>query len=245
MGDPTPSPMPAGLQPARPRLTPHVSQPLSWRIQALLSSYLPLILMALLASFSWWLLKNTPKPDAPEEAAPARHEFDYRMRNFDLQRVGADGKLRVHVQGSEMRHFPDTDTLEIDGIRLRAVAADGSLTLASAGRALANGDASEIQLLGAVHVQRFDVLPSGEAQAKPKVEMRGEFLHAFVNTEVLKSHVPMQISYANGQMQAQGFEYNNLSGKLTFSGQTRAQFTALPGRATRGPASSKPAGQQP
>lgn len=42
--------MPAGLQPARPRLTPHVSQPLSWRIQALLSSYLPLILMALLAS---------------------------------------------------------------------------------------------------------------------------------------------------------------------------------------------------
>lgn len=45
------------------------------------------------------------------------------MRNFDLQRVGADGKLRVHVQGSEMRHFPDTDTLEIDGIRLRAVQA--------------------------------------------------------------------------------------------------------------------------
>ncbi|MEL4177342.1 LPS export ABC transporter periplasmic protein LptC [Roseateles sp. PN1] len=224
---------PTSAVPARPLPAvtvlrpPRQVQPLIWRLQALLSAYLPLILMALLAAGSWWLLKHTPRPDEPSEAKPVRHVFDYRMRNFDLQKVAADGKLRVRIEGAEMRHFADDDTLEIDGIRLRAIGGDGSLTLASATRALSNGDGSEVQLMGDVHVQRFERDSQGEVAAAPKLEIRGEFLHAFVNTELLRSHVPVRISYANGVIQAQSFEYDNLSGRLSFSGRSTAQFTPV------------------
>ena len=64
-------------------------RPWLWRAQGLLSNYLPLVLMALLASGTWWLVKNTPLLDAPGELAPPRHVSDYRMNNFELQRIGA------------------------------------------------------------------------------------------------------------------------------------------------------------
>ena len=44
------------------------AQPLMARLQSLLASYVPLLLMALLAAFTWWLIKNTPQLEAPGSA---------------------------------------------------------------------------------------------------------------------------------------------------------------------------------
>ena len=62
-------------------------------------------------------------------AAPLRHEPDYTMRDFSVQRFSADGPLRAQIEGDALRHYPDTDTLEIDNARLRAVGPDGRVTL--------------------------------------------------------------------------------------------------------------------
>jgi len=201
-----------------------LQQPWTWRLQSLLSAYLPLLLMAFLASGTWWLVKNTPMADAPTEAVAPRHEPDYRMNGFELQRFSPDGTLRVRLQGSEMRHYPDTDTLEIDGVEVRVFRPDGVTTRATALHALASGNGSEIQLTGEVHVRRVD------AGGGVSLEMNGEFLHAFVNTEKLRSHLPMQIRTPGGEIQAQSFDFDNLSGKLSFSGRTAGRF-AMPGGA--------------
>ena len=50
------------------------------RLLDALSSYLPMLLMGLLALGSWWLVKNTPMPEGPRVAAPLRHDADYTMR---------------------------------------------------------------------------------------------------------------------------------------------------------------------
>lgn len=213
----------AGLAPPPAARAARPMQPWTWRAQALLSAYLPLLLMAFLASGTWWLVKNTPLAEGPQEAVAPRHEPDYRMNGFELQRFAPDGALRVLVQGREMRHYPDTDTLEIDGVELRAFRPDGVVTRASARRALANGNGSEMQLLGEVHVRRVD------AAGHASLELQGEFLHAFLNTEVLRSHLPMQIRAAGGEIQVQAFEYDNLSGKLTFSGRSQGRFV-MPGK---------------
>ena len=68
-----------------------------WRVQALLAAYLPLLLMAVLASGTWWLVKNTPMADGPMVAVAPRHEPDYRMQGFQLQRMGPDGRLRASL----------------------------------------------------------------------------------------------------------------------------------------------------
>ena len=81
------------------------------RIVDALSSYLPMLLMGLLALGSWWLVKNTPVPEEPPAAAPVRHEPDYTMHAFSVQRFTAEGRLRAHIEGETQRHSPATATL--------------------------------------------------------------------------------------------------------------------------------------
>ncbi len=134
-----------------------------------------------------------------------------------------------------MRHYPDTDTLEIDGVRLRAISLDGSLTLASAQRGISNGDGSDMQLYGDVHVRRFAVDAAGVPAAAPQLTVRGEFLQALSNTEQLRSHLPVTINYGGAQLQTQTFGYDHLHAMLKFSGHTTGRFEVGPdGKAAKG-----------
>ena len=228
------------LAPSR-AAAPSAPLPWIWRAQALLSGYLPLLLMAFLASGTWWVVKNTPTADGPTEAQPLRHAPDYQMQGFELERVGANGLLRVRIEGTQMRHYPDTDTVEIDGIRMRALGDDGSVTLATARSAVSNGDGSEVQLIGGVQLQRFQAETAGknkgEPRATPQLQVSGEFLLALVNQEQMRSHLPVQISYAGGEVHAQSFEYDHLHGQLSFNARTTARFDSP---ATKAKANKKP-----
>ena len=183
-----------------------------------LSAYLPLVLMALLALGTWWVVQNTPRPDGPREAALPRHEPDYTMQGFTLQRFGADGRLKVQLQGTQMRHYPDTDTLEIDGVTIRALSPDGGVTRAAARRALSNADASEVQLLGGAQVVREAV---GDAQP---IEFESEFLHAFLTTERLRSHLPVHLRQGTSDLRVGGIDYDNLTRTAKLSPPVRARF---------------------
>jgi lipopolysaccharide export system protein LptC len=188
------------------------------------SAYLPVLLMALLALGTWWLVKNTPLFDTAREPVAPTHEPDYTMSQFLVQRFGADGAMRVQIEGDVMRHYPDTDTLEIDNPRIRAIGPDGRVTLATARRALSNGDGSEVQLSGGAHVVRL-------ASAKdPAIEFRGDFLHAFLNTERVRSHLPVVVTQGATEIRADAMAYDNLAGVLDFKGRVRAVFASPEGK---------------
>ena len=80
------------------------------RVLAVVSAYLPLLLMALLALGTWWLVRNTPTAPQPKPALPPRHEADYTMRSFTVQRFAPEGPLRAQIDGDVLRHYGDTDT---------------------------------------------------------------------------------------------------------------------------------------
>jgi lipopolysaccharide export system protein LptC len=60
-------------------------------LREVLSAYLPLLLMALLALASWWLVKNSPRPLAPPEDTAVSPDPDYTMTQFSLERFDAAG----------------------------------------------------------------------------------------------------------------------------------------------------------
>ena len=182
------------------------------------SAYLPLLLMALLALGTWWLVKNTPLFETARTPAPLTHEPDYTMSQFMVQRFGPDGAMRIQIEGEEMRHYPDTDTLEIDNPRIRAIGPDGRISVATAYRAISNADGSEVQLAGGAHVVRL-------ATAKDAaIEFRGEFLHAFLNTERVRSHLPVVVTQGATEIRADAMAYDNLAGVLDFKGRVHAVF---------------------
>ena len=199
---------------------PVAAAPWPLRLLDLVSAYLPLLMMAVLASGTWWLVRNAPEVEATPAAAPLRHEADYVMTRFVVQRFGSDGALRTQIEGDRLRHFPDNDTLEIDAARIRAVGNDGVVTLATANKALANGDGSEMQLLGDARVVR----PAHDKQEQ--VEFRGEFLHAFRNVERIRSHLPVVVTQGRSVVRADGMEYDNLARVVDLKGHSSASFVS-------------------
>lgn len=205
---------------------PRPAVPFGTRLRDALTSYLPLLLMVVLALGSWWLVKNSPQPLVPRDAAPPRSEPDYTMSGFSVQRFAPDGRLRVRIEGRQMRHYPDTDRVEIDDVTIRAWAPDGRVTQASARRALGNGDASEIQLLGGAKLR--SITPAGQS-----VDVDSEFLHAFIDTERLRTHLPVHVKVGNSDIQAAALEYDNLAQKLELQGPMRSVLAPRAPKALR------------
>lgn len=198
---------------------------LPWYRRALssLTAYLPLVLMALLALATWWLVKNTPMLQGDKPVVAPRHIPDYTMRQFTVQRFAVDGSLRVQIEGDELRHYPDTDTLEVDTARIRSISPDGHVSVASAQKALSNGDGSEIQLSGHAHVVR-EAYTVGN-RVEEAVDFRGEFLHAFLRTEQVRSHLPVTVTHGSTHLQGAAMTYDNLSRVAQFNGRVKATFT--------------------
>ena len=111
--------------------------PLSWhqRLREALGAYLPLLLMALLALASWWLLKNAPRPGSQAPTPLVSSAPDYTMDQFVLERFDPTGRLKLRIQGQRLRHFPVTDRIDVDQAEIRAIGADGRVTTAVARRA--------------------------------------------------------------------------------------------------------------
>lgn len=182
--------------------------------------YLPIILMGLLALGTYWLARSTPSlPAAVAERAPT-HDPDYFLRGFSVKSFDPAGRLKNEIYGAEARHFPDNDTLEVDQPRIRAYNKDGVLTISTARKALANGDGSEVQLIG-------DALVVREAGAgQPRLEIRGEFLHFFADQERIRSHKPVRLTRGGVRFEGDSLEYDNLDRVLELRGNVRG--TMLP-----------------
>ena len=189
------------------------------------SIYLPIILMGVMALGTYWLARNTPAFSLPEVARPARHDPDYYMRQFSVKTFDASGRLKSEVFGIEARHFPDTDTLEIDKPRIRSYNARGELTVATAIRALTNADGSEVQLVGDAVVTR-QATQGTDGRRAPALEFRGEFLHAFLNTERVRSHKPVTLIRGSDSFTADRLDFDNVGRVMELNGRVRG--TLLP-----------------
>jgi lipopolysaccharide export system protein LptC len=212
-------PPPPGQRPA---------QSLHYRVLQALWSYLPLLLMALLAGSTWWLVKHTPTTAPAGAEAPPRPDPDYTMTGFSISRFGPDGREVLRIAGDVLRHYPVTDRLEIEGARIHATAPDGRTTDASARRALANGDGSEVQLIGGAQV-------ISQIAGADTLQIDSEFLHAFLRFEQLRSHLPVRLLRGGTETHAGGLTYDNLQRQLQLSGPVRVTLAppGTPAGATR------------
>lgn len=189
------------------------------RVWDRLAVYLPLLLMGLMAMTTYWLVRNTPVMDEAQLEATPRHVPDYFMRDFSVKVFGEDGKLKSEIVGLEGRHFPDTDTLEIDQPRIRLLGAQGRTTTAVARRGLINADGSEAQLFGQAVVIR-EASTNAQGVALPRSELQSEFLHLFANTEQVRSHLPVVLVRGAGdRFTADGMDYDNLDRVMQLKGR--------------------------
>lgn len=189
--------------------------------------YLPLACMAVLALGSYWMVRSASPLDAPAAPRVQRHEPDYFMDGFAVKTFDAGGRLRSEVMGDKVRHYPDAQWLEIDDIHIRSFDAKGNLTTASADRGLTNEDGSEVQLSGhALVVRESDAGKGGKPS--PRMQYRSDFLHAFMNTERLKSHKPVELIRGNDRFTADSMDFDNAAQVLQLDGRVHGTLVPTP-----------------
>lgn len=193
-----------------------------------LVSYLPLLLMLALALGSYWLVKLAPIQKAKAADKILTHEADYILNKFSVKTFTPEGRLKSELFGAEAKHFPDTDTIEIESVRINNFNERGRLTtISSANRALSNADASEVQFSGDAKSLR-EASTDANGQWQPKLEIQGEFLHAYTQDERIKSHLPVTMQRGNSIVSAGAFEYDNLSRVANLQGRVKAVLPATP-----------------
>ena len=192
-----------------------------------LVAWLPVMLMGLLALGTWWLVRNAPSPETPASSTPPRGEPDYTMDDFVVQRFRADGRLRAQITGEQLRHFPDTDRLVVDAPQVRTIGEDGRVTRASARRATASGDASEMTLDGDARVERDG------APGEPALVFTGERLEASQSSGRIVAPRPVTVTRSATTLRADRAVYDHRTRVLTLDGRVRAVFMpeAPPGAA--------------
>lgn len=187
--------------------------------------YLPVVFMGLLALASWWLVRSAPSVPSGAEEPVRGHEPDYFMQEFSVKNFGPEGQLLSEVRGEMGRHYPDTDTLEIDRMRLSAQDASGRTTRASADRALSNADGSEVQLFGNATVVR-ESGPDAAGRAQPRLAFEGEFLHVWPQLERVRSHQPVTLTRGSDRFTGDSLAYDNIAQVLELQGRVRGQLAA-------------------
>ena len=187
------------------------------RLREALASALPLLLMVLLAVGSWWLVRNAPQPLEPRPPAATRVEPDYTMTGFMVQRFGADGRLRVQIEGRQLRHLPAAGRLEIEGATIRAFAPDGRETVAIARLALADDKTTEVQLIGGARVQ-------ARSSRGEDAVLEGERLLLYPQERRVFSDQAVRVRRGADEFEATGLEYRQDTGVLELLGPMRGVF---------------------
>ncbi len=190
--------------------------------------YVPLVMMGALALAAYWLVHTVPQSSGLATQVAVTHTPDYFMTGFSLRSFDATGRVRSEVLGDAARHYPDTQWLEIDRIRIKTYDRAGRLTTAIASRGLTNEDTSEVQLLGSALVVREPVATVGSTGQPPaqRMEYRGEFLHAFTKSERLISHLPVELTRGNDHFTADTMDYDNGERTIVLRGKVRGQLSA-------------------
>jgi len=189
----------------------------SWpvRVRESVVGYLPLMLMVALALGTWLIAKNTPGLLAPSGPAVVKHEADYTLDDFDLQRFDPAGALKLEIQGLHMQHFPDDDIMEVEQIRVVSTAPDGRRMIATAQHGRARGDSSEVWLDGQAQIV-------SEADGQLPIQVNGEHLHAFPKLRLVDSKYLVLVRQGDTEFNSDGLEYDDNTRLLTLHGNVHA-----------------------
>ena len=197
------------------------------RIWHRLMLYLPVAIMGVLALVSYWLVRTAPEArhDAATESPSSAP--DYFLRRFTAQSFNPQGRVVRQVQGASGRHFAQNNWTEIDSFQAQAYGRGADVLFAQAQHSLSNEDASEFQLRGDAQVLRPALELPGQP-ARPRALYRGAFLHVFTQTEIAKSHLPVEIEYGKHRFSADAMVYDNVAQTLELKGRVKADFAPPP-----------------
>jgi lipopolysaccharide export system protein LptC len=171
---------------------------------------LALLAMALtMALGSFWLrdvmLRGIDNSnDRGQRVAP-----DYFVENFNFVRASKTGQARYAISGIKLTHYPKDDSYQIDLPVIKSLSIDRPSIVAHAQRAIANSDASKVDMVDDVHIDR------PQSPMAPPFHLKSEYVQILPDDEVMQTDKPVDIVQGNAEISGSGMYANNAT--LAFS----------------------------
>lgn len=187
-----------------------------------LTIYLPLILFALLALSSWWLVRSMPELLPQSIDKQLRQDPDYRLDHFTVKSFDASGRMVREVAGATATHFPARQALHIQNIEVFAENDTGVKVRAQAQQGIFTESDNRFTLQGQARVTRTAQPPSAGNPSTAPLSLQGESLTVWMNEERLLSELPIELRRGNEVITAQTLNFDTRSGQYELQGRVRA-----------------------
>ncbi len=182
----------------------------------------PLALLIFLALLTFWI-NRTVQPPVPKADGSSRHDPDYIMTNFVTTQTYANGELRYKLAATEMRHFPDDDSTELQRPRYTQFAVGKPYTQVEGTRGYVSSNGEEVKLLDNVKVTRQAFAGKGE------MTVETDYLNIRPNEELVTTESPVVIRQApKTVIYATGMIYEKQKQTVTLLHKVRAHYEKPP-----------------
>jgi lipopolysaccharide export system protein LptC len=186
---------------------------------------MPLLLMALVAGSTFWLVQvNSPREQDTGPRAK-KHEPDYYMERFSATELAEDGSTKMRFTGDRMVHFEDDETYEVTKPAMRAFEAARPPVTGHADLGRMNAEASVIDLFGNALVVRS---AGPDPKQDPKMTAASEYFRVLINEDIVKTDKPVELTRGPSVMNANGLVFNNVTREVQLLGNVRGTIVMAP-----------------
>ncbi|QDX80718.1 LPS export ABC transporter periplasmic protein LptC [Denitratisoma sp. DHT3] len=176
----------------------------------------PITLLAALAGLTLWL-SNAANVDESNRRANLRHDPDFIVENFTIERFDAQGQLLQVLKAPKMSHFPDDDSTDVSQPEL--VQFTGTRpTRVNAQSAWLSKDGKEVRLKGGVK------LVKAEGEGSPQTVLTTEALTVFPDEELARGNVPVTVRQGGSVITGDRIEYRGKENLTILTGRARGTF---------------------
>lgn len=162
-----------------------------------------LLALALASGSSLWLLEVLRRGADSGKSDALRSDPDYFVENFNFVRTAKTGQARYAISGVKLTHFPREDSYQIDLPVIKSLSVDKPSITMHAQRGFANSDASDVQMLGDVQVDR------PQSKLASNFHLTTEYLQFFPDDDIMRTDKAVAITQDRAKITGEGLYANN------------------------------------
>jgi lipopolysaccharide export system protein LptC len=182
-----------------------------------LVTWSPLILLALLATMSFWLdRKVQPPAHAPDGST--RHDPDFFVEGFSAVKMNPDGTRRYSLVAKRMVHFPDDNSTQLELPRLVYFDYLRAPVTVRSDTAEAVQGADDVFFRGDVQIIRSAYADNAE------LGVFTSYLHVIPDQDLATTDKPVRMVEGNSTASAVGLEFNNATREIKLLSEVKASY---------------------
>ena len=181
-----------------------------------LTTWVPLVLVGLLAALTFWL--DRAVQSGRDATGASRHDPDYIVDNLSAARMGEAGETKYTLSAVKMVHYPDDDSTLLTTPRFVSYGSAKAPVVITASQAVITGKGDHVYFQDNVRVTRSAYGDQSE------LVMRTVFLHVIPDLSIARTDRHVTITNDATVVTAVGLELNSETRILKLLSSVRGTY---------------------